>query len=63
MNKLIDLIIFVIGVAFLWWVLTQLLVILAVPTMFAQLATLAFIVIAVLTALDSMRSGTWFWRR
>lgn len=63
MNKLVGLIVFVIVGAVLWWALTTVLAVLAVPTLVSTLATVAFVVIAVLIFADYMMSGTWFWAR
>lgn len=62
-NRLIDLVAFVIVVAVMWWALNAVLVALAVPAPFGTLAVVAFIVIAVLSGLDYLRAGTWFWTR
>jgi hypothetical protein len=63
MNKLIDLIVFIIVVAVLWWALTTVLAAFAVPQIFVTIATVTFVLIAVISFLDYFRSGTWFWRR
>ena len=63
MGKLLDLIIFIIVVGVLWWALGAVLAALNVPEPFNTLAVVAFIVIAVLAAVDYLRGGTWFWRR
>jgi uncharacterized membrane protein YwzB len=63
MGKLLDLVIFVIVVAVLWWALTAVLAALNVVEPFSTLAVVAFIVIAVFAAIDYLRGGTWFWRK
>jgi hypothetical protein len=63
MNKLIDLIIFIMVVAILWWALTTILAALAVPSVFQTIAVVVFILIAVIAFLDYFRSGRWFWNR
>lgn len=63
MNKIIDLIVFIIVAAVLWWALQTVLTALAVPTPFATIAVVAFVLIAVLSFLDYFRSGTWFFTR
>ncbi len=63
MNRLVDLIVFIIVVAVLWWALSTVLAALTVPAPFNTLAVVAFVVIAVLAVADYFRSGTWFWRR
>lgn len=61
MNKLVDLIVFVIVVAVLWWALNTVLGVLGVPTPWSTLAVVAFVVIAVLAFADYIKSGAWFW--
>lgn len=63
MNKLLDLIIFIIIVAVLWWALSAVLVALNVPAPFSTLAVVAFVVIAVLAVADYLRGGNWFWKK
>ena len=63
MNRLLDLIIFIIVVAVLWWALKAVLTALNVPSPFDTLAIVAFVVLAVLAGVDYLRGGTWFWRR
>ena len=63
MNRLLDLIVFIIVVAVLWWALTQVLAVLTVPAPFDTLAVVAFVVLAVLAIADYFRGGQWFWKR
>jgi uncharacterized membrane protein YwzB len=63
MNRILDLIVFIIVAAVLWWALTAVLTALAVPAPFSTLAVVAFVVLAVLSIADYFRSGTWFFRR
>ena len=63
MNKLIDLIIFIVVLAVLWWALTTVLSALALPAAIETVATVLFVVVAVFAAIDYFRSGTWFWSR
>lgn len=63
MNKLIDIIIFVVVLALLWWAFTTILGALTLPAVFETIATVVFVVAAVLAFLDYFRSGTWFWTR
>lgn len=63
MNKLISLIVFIVVGAVLWWALTTVLGVLALPTIVSTLAVVAFVVILVLVAADYLMSGSWFWRR
>lgn len=63
MNKLVELIVFVIVLAVLWWALTTVLVALAVPTPWDTIAVVTFVVVAVFAFLDYFRTGTWFWRK
>lgn len=63
MNQLIALICFVVVVAVLWWALNVVLTVMAVPSAIASLVVVAFVLIAVISALSYISSGTWFWFR
>lgn len=63
MNKLVQLIVFVVVGAVLWWALNQVLAVLALPAIVSTLAVVAFVVILVLAIADYMTNGTWFWKR
>lgn len=63
MGRLLDLIIFIIVVALLWWALTTVLVALSIQEPFVTIAVVLFIVIAVISFIDHLRTGVWFWRR
>ena len=63
MDKLVGLIVFVVVGAVLWWALTTVLGVLALPAIVSTLAVVAFVVILVLIVADYLMSGTWFWKR
>ena len=63
MNKLLDLVVFIIVVCVLWWALNAVLSALGVPAPFDTLAVVAFVVIAVLAGVDYLRGGVWFFKR
>lgn len=63
MNRIVDLIVFIIVVAVLWWALNAVLAALAIPEPFTTIVVVVFVLISVLSFLDYFRSGTWFWRR
>lgn len=63
MGKAVDLIIFIIVVAALWWALTTILAVLAIASPFDVLAKVAFVLIAVFAGADYFRNGSWFFAR
>lgn len=63
MNKLVGLIVFIVVGAVLWWALTEVLAVLALPAIVETLAIVAFVVIIVLVIADYIMSGSWFWKR
>lgn len=63
MNKLVGLLVFIVVGAVLWWALTQILAVVALPAIVSTLAVVAFVVILVLMAADYLMNGTWFWTR
>lgn len=63
MGRLLDLIIFIVVVAVLWWALSSVLAALNVPSPFDTLAVVLFVVLAVLAGVDYLRGGAWFWTR
>jgi hypothetical protein len=63
MNRLVDLIVFIIVVAVLWWALSTVLAALRVPAPFDTLAVVAFVVIAVLSFVNYLSAGAWWWTR
>ncbi len=63
MGKLVDLIVFIVVAAVLWWALQQVLGVLALPAIASTLAVVAFVVILVLAIADFISHGTWFWKR
>lgn len=63
MNKLVDLVIFVVVAGVLWWALQAVLAAFHIGEPISTLVVVAFVVIAVLALVDYVRGGTWFFRR
>lgn len=63
MNKLVGIIVFIVVGGVLWWALTQVLAVMALPPIVSTLAVVAFVVVAVLMIADYIMSGSWFWKR